>query len=164
MKKQPSKGGSEGPGRVRFRAKILLGGKTATGIEVPAEVVASLGTSKKPAVRVTIEGHTYRSTVAVRGGKFMLPISAENRAGAGMAAGDEVDIELELDTEPREITVPSDFAEALDRVADARKTFDGLSNSVKQWHVLSIEGAKTAETRERRIEKSVSTLREGRKR
>lgn len=83
---------------MRFRATIQLNGKTATGIPVPAEVVASLGPSKRPAVRVTIGGHTYRSTVASMGGEFMLPISSENRMSAGVAAGDEVNVDLERDT------------------------------------------------------------------
>ena len=146
---------------MKFRATILLGGKTATGISVPAEVVASLGSNKKPPVRVTINGYTYRSTVATMGGEFMLPLSAEHRSGAGVAAGDEVDVELELDTEPREVTVPPDFAAALDRDADAKRLFAGLSYSNKRRYVLGIEGAKTAETRQRRIAKAVSTLREG---
>jgi bacteriocin resistance YdeI/OmpD-like protein/uncharacterized protein DUF1905 len=150
-----------GPRRASFRGTLLLGGKTATGIEVPEEVVESLGSGRKPAVRVTIRGHTYRSTVAVMAGKFMLPISAENRAGAGVEAGDVVDVELELDTAPREVTVPADFAEALDQDPQARATFDGLSFSLKQWHVLSIDGAKTAETRERRIAKSINALHKG---
>lgn len=96
------------------------------------------------------------------GGEFMLPVSAEHRTSAGVAAGDEVDVDIELDTEPREVTVPPDFADALDHDAEARRFFDGLSYSQKLWHVTSIEGAKTAETRERRISKSVSMLREGR--
>jgi hypothetical protein len=152
------------PPRTTFQGTVLLGGKTATGIEIPAEVVARLGTSKKPAVRVTIAGHTYRSTVAVMGGKFMLPISSENRTAAGVAAGDEVTVDLELDTQPRELAVPADLAKALGPFPEARKFFDSLSFSVRQWHVLSIEGAKTAETRERRIAKSVATLREGKPR
>jgi uncharacterized protein YdeI (YjbR/CyaY-like superfamily) len=72
----------------------------------------------------------------------MLPISAENRSSAGVAAGDEVDVDIELDTEPREVTLPPDFAGALDRDADAKQSFDGLSHSHKQRHVLSIEQAK----------------------
>ena len=147
---------------MRFHSVVRLGGKTATGIPVPAEVVQSLGTSKRPPVRVTINGHTYRSTLASISGEFMLPISAENRTGAGVAAGDEVDVDIELDTEPREVTVPPDFADALDRDADAKRFFEGLSYSKKQRHVLSIEQAKTAETRQRRIDKAVSMLREGR--
>ena len=147
---------------MKFRAIIELSGKTATGIQVPAEVVAHLGSSKRPPVRVTINGHTYNSTVAPMGGIFMLPISAENRMLANVSAGDEVEVEIEPDTQPREVTVPPDFLEALDRDTEARRFFDGLSYSNKQRFVLSIEGAKTAETRLRRIAKAVDTLREGR--
>jgi len=147
---------------MKFRAIIQLSGKTATGIQVPAEVVAHLGSSKRPPVRVTINGHTYRSTIAPMGGVFMLPISAENRVLAHVSAGDEVEVEVETDTQPREVNVPPDFLEALDRDADARRFFDGLSSSNKQRIVLSIEGARTAETRLRRIAKAVSTLQEGR--
>src|SRR3712207_5787593 len=146
---------------MRFRATVELGGKTATGIRVPAEVVASLGPSKRPAVRVTINGHTYRSTVAPLGGAHMLPVSAEIRERAGVAAGDEVEVDIELDTEPREVTVPPDFAAALDRDADAKRSFDGLSYSNKRRYVLSIEEAKTEETRQRRIAKAIDTLRAG---
>ena len=146
---------------MRFRATVELGGKTATGIRVPAEVVARLGPSKRPAVRVTINGHTYRSTVAPLGGAHMLPVSAEIRERAGVAAGDEVEVDIELDTEPREVTVPPDFAAALDRDADARRSFDGLSYSNKRRYVLSIEEAKTDETRQRRIAKAIATLRAG---
>jgi Bacteriocin-protection, YdeI or OmpD-Associated/Domain of unknown function (DUF1905) len=148
---------------VKFRSTVHLGGKTATGIEVPPEVVDGLGSSKRPAVVVTIEDYTYRSSIAPRGGIFMLPVSAEVRAGAGIAAGDVVDVEVELDTEPREVTVPPDFAAALDADSAARELFDGLSYSNKLRHVLSIEDAKTDETRRRRIDKLVSGLREGRK-
>ena len=147
---------------MRFHSVVRLGGKTATGIPVPEEVVTSLGSSKRPPVRVTINGHTYRSTLASRGGQFMLPISAENRASAGVAAGDEVEVDVELDTAPREVTVPPDLAEALEREVDAKRYFEGLSYSQKQRHVLPIEQAKTAETRQRRIDKALSMLREGR--
>ena len=146
---------------MRFRATIQLGGKTATGIEVPPEVVASLGPSKRPPVLVTINGYSYRSTVAPLGGVFMLPVSAEVREHAGVAAGAEVDIDIERDTEPREVVVPPDFAAALDGDAAARRFFDGLSYSNKRRFVLSIEDAKTAETRQKRIIKAVSMLREG---
>lgn len=147
---------------MRFRAKILLAGKTATGIRVPADVVESLGPSKRPPVRVTIGVHTYRSSVATVGGEFMLPVSAEIRGSAGVAAGDKVDVDIELDTESREVTVPPNFTDALDRDANARRFFDGLSYSNRLRFVLSIEEAKTAETRQRRIAKAVSILREGR--
>jgi hypothetical protein len=147
---------------MRFRATIEQSDKTATGIEVPAEVVASLGSSKRPKVRVTIRGYTYRSSVASMGGRFMLGVSAKVREGAGVAGGDKVDVDIELDTEPREVIVPPDFAAALRRDAGARRVFDALSYSKKQRFVLPIVDAKTAETRQRRIEKAVGTLREGR--
>ncbi|HXM53640.1 MAG TPA: YdeI/OmpD-associated family protein [Candidatus Binatus sp.] len=147
---------------MRFRASIELAGKTATGIEVPAAVVAKLGSSKKPAVSVTIKGYTYRSTVASMGGRFMLPVSAEVREAAGVAANDKVDVDVELDTAPREVTVPADLARALSREPAAKRFFEGLNFSNKQRIVIAIESAKTPETRERRIAKSVSSLREGR--
>lgn len=149
---------------MKFHATVEQSGKTATGIRVPDEIVASLGSGKRPPVRITIKGYTYRSTVAVMDGAFMVGVSAEHRAGAGVAGGDEVEVEIELDTEPREVSVPNDFAAALDAVPAARETFDGLSYSNRSWHVLSINGARTDETRQRRIAKSVETLREGRAR
>ena len=153
---------ARGARRARFKAKLLLAGKTATGMEVPAKVVESLGAGKRPPVRVTINGFTYRNTVAVYGGKYLLGVSAENRAGAGVAAGDVVDVELELDTAPREVALPTDFRRALDGAPKAKDFFEGLSYSNKSRIVLSIEGAKAAETRARRIEKAVSQLRDGR--
>lgn len=149
---------------MRFRATLELAGKTATGFEVPATVVAELGAGKRPPVKVTINGYTYRNTVAAMGGRFMLGVSAEHRAAAGVAAGDEVDVELELDTAPREVVVPDDFATALAAEPAARECFDALSYSNKRWHVESISGAKKPETRQRRIAKSVAVLREGRAR
>ena len=147
---------------MRFRATLETEGKTATGINVPAEVVEALGGGKRPRVTVTINGHTYRSSVAVLGGRYMLGVSAENRAAAGVEGGQDVDVELELDTAPREVTVPPDFAAALAAEPAAQATFDGLSYSNKSWHVLQIDGAKTDETRQRRIAKSVEALRDGR--
>jgi hypothetical protein len=138
---------------------VQLNGKTATGLEVPASVVEALGSGRKPRVSVTVGPHTYRSTVATMSGRFMLPLSAENRARAGVAAGDEVDVTLELDTEERVVEVPADFAAALDAEPTARANFDSLSFTHRREHVDAIEGAKKAETRQRRIEKSVAMLR-----
>jgi hypothetical protein len=146
---------------MRFRTKILPAGKTAAGIEVPAKVVAALGSSKRPPVRATINGFTYRSTVAVMGGKFMLGVSNEVRANAGVAAGDTVDIDLELDTEAREVPIPPDFAAALARDVNAKKFFEGLSYSKKLRLVIPID-VKDAETRKRRISETVARLSSGR--
>ncbi len=146
---------------MRFRTKILPAGKTAAGIEVPAKVVAALGSSKRPPVRATINGFTYRSTVAVMGGKFMLGVSNEVRANAGVAAGDTVDIDLELDTEAREVPIPPDFAAALARDVNAKKFFEGLSYSKKLRLVIPID-VKDPETRKRRISETVARLSSGR--
>ena len=149
---------------MRCRTTLHQSGKTATGIHEPYEVISALGAGKRPPVRVTINGYTYRNTIAVMGGEYMVGVSAEHRAGAGIEGGDEIDVDIELDTAPRDVTVPADFAAALDREPAARQTFDSLSYSNKSWHVLSIEGAKSDETRQRRIAKSVDVLRQGRAR
>ena len=120
---------------MRFRGVVELGGKTATGIEVPEEVVAGLGSHKRPPVRVTIGEFTYRSTVARMGGRFLLPVSAEVRKGAGVAAGDEIDVD------------------------GARPRFDGLNYTARKEAVRGVEEAKAAVTRERRIAKVVDGLR-----
>ena len=145
---------------MRFRARIELHGKTATGIVVPLEVVESLKSGKRPPVRVTINGHTYRSTVAPLGGEFLLPVSAENRISSGVEVGDEVEVEIELDTQPRVLDLPPDFSVALEGQADARRFFDALSYSRQQALVLPINQAKTPETRQRNMEKALAALRE----
>jgi hypothetical protein len=142
----------------RFRATLELGGKTATGIHVPDHVVESLGAGRRPPVQATINGHSYPSTIASMGGRFMLPVSAENRSCAGVSAGDEVDVQVELDTNPRTVDVPTDLADALGRDADAKRRFDQLSYSHQRRYVLSVEGAKQPETRKRRIDKTVAEL------
>jgi hypothetical protein len=147
---------------MRFQATLELAGKTATGFRVPQEVVEALGKGKRPPVIVTINGYTYRNTVAVYGDEFLLGVAAEHRVGAKVEAGDLLDVDLELDMAPREVDVPSDFAAALDRDPAAKRTFDGLSYSNKRRFTLSIEEAKSTETRQRRIEKAVSQLHEGR--
>lgn len=146
-------------GTTRFSTTVELGGRTATGFEVPPEVVDTLGAGKRPAVTVTVGGHTYRSTVAVMGGRYMLPLSAENRTAAGLSAGDAADVELELDTAPRVVEVPADLAAALDAEPAARAAFDALNYSNQRRHTLSVEGAKTEATRTRRVAKVVETLR-----
>ena len=149
---------------MRFRTTILQNDKTATGIRIPSDVMEALGAGRRPPVTVTINGYTYRSTVATVDGAPMVGVSAVNRDGAGVAGGDEVDVDIELDTQPRVVELPADFAASLAADPAAQATFDKLSNSNKGYHVSSIEGAKTAETRERRIAKAVATLHEGKPR
>jgi hypothetical protein len=149
---------------MRFRTTLEQTGRTATGFRVPDSVVEALGSGRRPAVTVTINGYTYRNTVAVMGGEYWLGVSAEHRAAAGLSGGDEIDVELALDTAPREVDVPPDLAAALDAEPVARATFDALSYSNRSWHVLQVAGAKTDETRQRRIAKSVAILKAGRPR
>ncbi len=149
---------------MRIRVLLEQNGKTAVGFAVPEATVLALGKGKRPPVRVTINGYTYRSTVAPMGGRFLIGVSAENRAAAGVAGGQEVDVDLELDTAPREVELPADFAAALDGDPAARRTFDALSPSNKGYHVSLATGAKSDETRRRRIEKSIAALHEGRPR
>ncbi len=132
------------------------------GFEVPPEVVDSLGAGKRPPVRVTINGYTYRNTVAVLGGAYMIGVSGEHRGPAGVTGGEDVDVDLELDTAPREVEVPPDLAAALAAEPAARATFEGLSYSNKSWHALQATSTNNSETRARRIAKSIAALREGR--
>ncbi len=148
---------------MRFRAKVELGGKTATGIEVPEDVVAALGSGSRPPVTVTIGGHTYRTTVARMGGRFLIPLSAENRTAASVAAGDQVDVDIEADAGPREVEVPADLAEALARDDAARTTFDRLSFTHRKEWARWIDEAKKAETRATRLAKTVESLRAGKR-
>ena len=146
---------------MKFTTEVLQTGKTTTGLVVPDEVVEALGGGKRPKVAVTINGKTYRSSVASMGGRYLVGVSAENRALTGVSGGEVVEVTLELDTAPREVAVPPDFQAALDKEPAAQATFDKLSNSNKGWHTLQVEGAKTDETRQRRIAKSVEALRQG---
>jgi hypothetical protein len=148
---------------MHFHTTVLQSGKTATGIRVPDEVIAALGPSRRPAVLVTVNGYSYRTTVASMNGAFMFGVSADNRKNAGVAGGDEVDVEIELDTEPREVNVPADLQEALGGDPEANRFFEALSYSHKSAYVLWIESAKKVETRQRRIPEAVRMLKEGRK-
>jgi hypothetical protein len=142
----------------------LAGSATKTGIVVPPEAVEALGAGRRPPVLVELAGHAYRSTVAVMGGQSMVGVSAAVRTATGLAAGDPVRVTLTLAESPREVDVPPDLAAALaaDEVAGA--FFAGLSNSLQRYHVDTVTGAKTAETRQRRVERAVELFRSGRKR
>jgi Bacteriocin-protection, YdeI or OmpD-Associated/Domain of unknown function (DUF1905) len=161
-KKKPAPS-SSGTSQLRFTATIKAAGKTATGILVPDEIVAQLGTSKRPAVHVTINGHTYRNTIASMGGVYMVGVSAEERKNTGVAAGDTVDVTLALDTEPRTVAVPADLAAALNDDTQAAAFFNTISYSNKRWYTLWIDSAKKVETRQARVSKAIEMLRAGRK-
>jgi len=143
---------------MKFRAKVLLAGKTATGVEVPAKVVEGLGSTRRPLVKVTINKYTYRSAIAPMGGTYMLGISNEVRKNARVAAGDTVDVNVELDTEKRDVDVPTELAKALARDPKAKKYFESLSYSGKYRLAAPIVNGKTAETRERNLAKAMQEL------
>lgn len=144
---------------MKFHTTLLQPeGRSVTGIVVPAEVVESLGAGKKPPVVVTVNGYSYRNTIAVMGGKYMVGLSAEHRAASGLKGGDAIEVDIVLDAAPRTVQVPEDFAAALD-AAGVKTAFDKLAYSHRKEHVRAIEEAKTAETRTRRIEKAVAGLR-----
>jgi hypothetical protein len=148
---------------MRLRTTVLLGGKTATGLVVPDDVVSRLGSGKRPKITVTLNGYSYRTTIAPMGGRFMAPLSAENREAAGVAAGDDVEIDVELDTAPREVAVPPDFAAALGKTSQARQVFDALAYSHRKEWVRWIEEAKKDETRLNRIATAVASLEAGKR-
>jgi hypothetical protein len=146
---------------MKFRAVVELNGKTATGTPVPEQIVAGLGGGKRPKVRVTINGFSYRSSVGSMGGRSMLPVSAQIRDGAGITAGDDVEVDVELDTAPREVSVPEDVAGALAQAPAAKAVFEKLAYSHQLRWVTSVQDAKTPETRQRRIDKMITGLQEG---
>jgi antitoxin component of MazEF toxin-antitoxin module len=147
---------------MKFTTTIFLDGNN-TGIEVPPEVVEQLGGGKRQAVHVTVAGFSYRSTVSSMGGKFLIPLSAARRAEAGVKGGDAVEVELSLDTVPRVVDMPADFATRLEAEPKAKAFFETLSYSNQLRHVLSITDAKTDETRQKRIAKAIETLLAGKK-
>lgn len=148
---------------MRFRTTIELGGKTATGFAVPDDVVTALGAAKRPAVRVTVGQHTYRTTIATMTGRFLVPLSAENRAAAGVAAGDEVDVRVEADRDTREVVVPADLAEALGRDQQTYAFLETLSYTHRKEWVRWIEDAKKPETRASRLQRTLDALRAGKR-
>lgn len=143
---------------MKFVAEILLSGKTATGIVVPPDIVEGLGAGKKPKVVVRLKDYTYRSSIAVMGGDFMIPVSGEVRTKAGLTAGERVEVEVSLDTEERVVTVPSNLKQLLSMHPDAEAKFRTLSYSKQRAIVLSIDSAKTDETRQRRLKVAIDSL------
>ncbi len=127
-------------------------------IEVPAKAVAALGDRKRPPVRATVNAYTYRTTVAVYGDRFYLPLRKENRETAKVVAGRRTPVRLMTDEAPRVVGVPSDVVRALAR-AKLRSASDALSSSRRRELVGAIEDAKRPETRERRLVKLVEELR-----
>lgn len=142
-----------------FRAVLELGGKTATGIRVPASAVEALGKGKRVPVVVTLASrHSYRTTVAPYGGEYFIPVSGENRDAAGLTAGDLVEVELVHDAAPRVVDVPLELAAALAADPVAQTAFDKLSYTLRKEHSRAVAEAKTEETQARRLAKILSGL------
>ncbi len=148
---------------VTFETTVAATGNN-TGIEVPAELVEELGARRRPPVVVDLDGHAYRSTVAVLGGRYLVSVSAAVRRATGLAGGDPVRVTLTVADTPREVDVPADLAAALAADEQAGAFFATLSNSLQRHHVDTVNGARTAETRQRRIDRAVSLFRAGVKR
>jgi bifunctional DNA-binding transcriptional regulator/antitoxin component of YhaV-PrlF toxin-antitoxin module len=151
------------PKSATFETTVAASGNN-TGIVVPVEIIEQLGAGKRPPVLVDVNGHEYRSTAAVMGGKHMIGISAAVRAATGLKAGDPIRVTLTVADSPREVDVPADLAAALAAADGTSAFFEKLSNSLQRYHVDNVNGAKTAETRQRRIEKAVALFREGKQR
>ena len=149
---------------MEFRAELESSGKNTAGFEVPESVVEALGGGKHPKIVATVNGFTFRTSIASMGGRYMFGVSADRRKEAGVTAGEIYDVGVELDTAPRDVEVPEDLANALDENPAAKRFWDTLSYSNKSWHALQVAGAKKAETRGARIAKSVTMLSEGRAR
>jgi len=141
---------------VRFETTLLQMGNN-TGIEVPADIVEALGGGKRAAVLVTVNGFRYQSTLAVMGGRQLIPFSSERRAATGLAGGDRIDVDLELDASPRTVEVPDDLAAALES-GGVRAAFDALAPSARKAHAANVTAAKSDETRVRRISAIVTKL------
>lgn len=143
---------------MQFKTTLVKDDKTTgMGIDIPADIVTGLNAGKRPPVVITLNGYSYRTTVFVMGGRFMVPLAAEHRTAAGVSAGETLEVTIVHDTAPRTVTVPDDFAAALD-AAGVREKFDKLSFTHRKEHVRAIEEAKAAETRARRIAKSVAMI------
>lgn len=142
---------------MRFRAQVIPSGN-ATGVEVPDKVMQALGPEGRPPVTITINGHSWRSRVAAMRGQRLIGISAAHRAASGISEGDVVEIDVERDEAPREVAEPADLAEALNDCPQARTSFDRLPFGLRQKHVRTIQEAKSADVRERRIGKLVAAL------
>ena len=151
------------PKRVRFDTTVTASGNN-TGIVVPGEVIEQLGAGNRPPVLVNVNGYEYRNTVAVMGGRHMIGISATVRKATDLKGGDPIHVELILATTAREVNVPADFGAALAADERARAFFEKLSNSMQRYHVDNINAAKSADTRQRRVEKAIALFLEGKQR
>jgi hypothetical protein len=144
---------------MRFNAELRLGGKTATGIPVPESVIEGLGGGRRPRVTVSLNGYTFQTSLGTMAGQVLIPVSAAVRSAAGVAAGDRLDVEIELATEPAQVAVPEDVRAALAAEPETQAFFDGMTASQRRGYTEWIEQAKKAETRRRRLAQGLDALR-----
>jgi bacteriocin resistance YdeI/OmpD-like protein/uncharacterized protein DUF1905 len=143
---------------VKFTTTLVRGKGTTMGMVVPAAIVEALGKGKRPPVKVTINGYTYRNTVAVMGDDYMIGVAQEHRKPAGVEDGGTVEVTLELDTDKREVAVPAELAAALANDKVAKAAWDKLSYSHQRAHAEPIAAAKAEDTRARRVAKAIEML------
>lgn len=152
----------DAPASVTFRTTLAQApGRNPTGIVVPRELIDELGRGKRPPVRVSLDGFEYRTTVGVMGGRSMVGVSSAVRAATGLNGGDDVEVTLTVDDSPRDAIAPDDLAAALDAAPGTRAFFEGLSNSLRRYHIDNVNGAKSPATRQRRIDRAVELFRAG---
>lgn len=155
----------DAPASVTFRTTLFqVPGRNPTGIVVPPDLIDELGCGKRPPVRVALDGYEYRTTVGMMNGEHMVGVSSAVRDATGLTAGADIEVTLTVDTSPRDAVVPGDLAAALDAAPGLRSFFDGLSNSLRRYHIDNVNGAKSADTRQRRIDKAVELFKVGRPR
>jgi Bacteriocin-protection, YdeI or OmpD-Associated/Domain of unknown function (DUF1905) len=151
------------PPSVTFDTTLTATGKN-TGIVVPPALIEELGAGKRRSVIVDVNGYQYRNTVGVMGGKHLISVSAAIRSATGLKGGDAIHVTITVATGPRPVDIPSDLAQAFKANKQARSFFDTLSNSLQRYHIDNINGAKTDETRQRRIEKAIGLFLIGKQR
>ena len=145
--------------KLKFQAKVAPSGNAAA-VEVPKDGIESFGAGARPPVAISINGHRWRSRIAVKDGKYLVGISAANRRASSISVGDLVEVLVALDEAPRRVVEPTDVSEALNKDQRARAAFDRLPFGLQRKHVAAIENAKSLQTRQRRIAKLVSDLRQ----
>ena len=151
------------PSSVTFETTVAVTGNN-TGIVVPEQAIEQLAAGHRPPVLVNVNGYEYRNTVGVMGGKHMVSISAAVRKATGLHGGNPIRVTLTVADIPQEVIMPADFAAALAADERAGAFFGKLSSSMQRYHVANITGAKSADTRQRRIDRAIALFRAGKQR
>ena len=151
-------------GAIQFRAPLQPRGPAAAVVLDNAQVAAVGEGAKRFPVVATINGYTWRTSVTRMGGEFLLGLNKEVRQGAGVEAGDEVDVSVELDTAPREVEVPEALAAALAADPQAKASFEHMAFSHRKEYARWIAEARQEETRQRRVQQALEMIRAGKTR